>query len=81
MVNNKHMDKQTGKDLECQKMMVFIGTHFPTAKKVKLADDKHFLFNRNVILDQKDKKFYEVKCFERRGIHFFGQRVLNSRQQ
>jgi hypothetical protein len=72
------MEKQAGKDLECQRMMVFIGQHFPNGKKVKLVDNNHFLNNRNVILDQKTKKFYEIRCFERRGLHFFGQRVLNS---
>jgi Ydr279p protein family (RNase H2 complex component) wHTH domain len=64
-------------DPEISRMKVFFGSVFPKAQKFNIEDPGHTLHLRNLVFDDSTKKIFEVRCFERPGIHFFGQRVLN----
>lgn len=63
---------------ELRRCSVFYGSAFPSAKKVELLDPNHFLNKRNLLYEDSTDRFFEVRCFERDGIFFFGQNVINS---
>lgn len=65
-------------DPEISRMKVFFGRTFPKANKFAIDDPAHPLNSRNLVYDESTKTVHEVRCFERPGIHFFGQRVLSN---
>lgn len=71
--------ESTGNCEELRRCSVFYGSAFPKARKIDLLDPNHFLNRRNVLYEEDSDRFFEVRCFERDGIFFFGQNVVNSR--
>ena len=69
----------TSNSEELRRCSVFYGSVFPTAKKVEVLDPSHFLNKRNLLYEESSDRFFEVRCFERDGIFFFGQYVVNSK--
>jgi hypothetical protein len=58
-------------------LKVFIGETFPQSSKIDISDSGHSLNDRNIVYSEKDATFYEIRCLQRPGLHFFGQKVLN----
>ena len=71
------MDKEE-EGSELKNCSVFFGDAFPLGKKIEIKDKNHFLSARNLVYDQTTQRFVEIRCFQRRGVFFFGQRVINS---
>jgi hypothetical protein len=60
-------------------LKVFLGDTYPQSSKIDISDPGHALNDRNIVFSEKDSTFYEIRCFQRPGLHFFGQMVLNGK--
>jgi hypothetical protein len=62
-----------------QNLKVFLCTKFPKAQQIFIRDPNHFLNKRNLLYSKETNEFFIVSSFERKGIAFFGDRVLQGR--